>query len=100
MSYKLVITAAAEGQLAELDVWWDENRRAAARLTDELDRVSTLVGDNPRLPPVCQRLRSIEVRRVRLGVSPYYLYYTVDDERSEIVVLAFWSAMRGHGPDL
>ena len=100
MSYELIITDVAEIHLAELEVWWDTNRRAAPRLTNELDKVAILLCDNPKLPPVHRRIRDLEVRRVRLGVSPYYVYYTVDEEEREVIVLAFWSAMRRRGPDL
>ncbi|MCP4448967.1 MAG: type II toxin-antitoxin system RelE/ParE family toxin [Myxococcales bacterium] len=100
MSYTLTITPDAEDQLTELAAWWEANRPAASKLTDELNKVGVLIGENPRLPPVHRRRRDFEARRVRLGASPYYLYYTIDEGEHEILVLAFWSAMRRVGPDL
>ena len=100
MSYTFIITPNAEDQLAELDAWWEANRPGASKLTVELDNVERLIGENPRLPPVHRRRRDFEARRFRLGTSPYYLYYTIDDDKREVLVLAFWSAMRGVGPDL
>ena len=100
MSYTLIITPDAEEQLAELDAWWDANRPAASTLTDELDRVSILLGENPRLLKVHRRRPNFEARRIRLGNSPYYLYYSINDEQREVRVLAFWSGMRAEGPTL
>jgi hypothetical protein len=40
------------------------------------------------------------VRRYPLKKTPYQVYYQVNEEAGEVIVLSVWSAMRGHGPPL
>ena len=100
MSYGVSITPDAEGSLEELAVWCDRNRTSADPLSNELAKVELLLGENPGIGAVYKQQGSFTARRIRLGVSPYYLYYSVDMENQKVLILAAWSAMRGEGPPL
>lgn len=100
MTYSIVISPDAEDQLADLEAWWESNRPSAPKLSDELARVETILQENPRVAVVVSRRRGFDARRIRLGSSPYYLYFSIDEAKQEVLVLAVWSAMRRTGPDL
>ena len=100
MTYAFRITPEAEEHLLGLEEWWGHHRKAAASLTDELGNVLGLLRESPRIGRLHKKRGAFEARRVRLGKTPYHLYYSIDDEVSEILVLAFWSGMRSEGPPL
>tara|TARA_R110002095_G_scaffold165203_1_gene143420 strand:- start:219 stop:356 length:138 start_codon:yes stop_codon:yes gene_type:complete len=41
-----------------------------------------------------------EVRQYRVRGTPYSVYYIVDDDSGQLVVVSAWSRMRGKGPSL
>ena len=73
-------------------------RRASAKklLEDAFKRI----GDAPYVPAVFERIDAIDVRRVAITTTPYYAYYYVDETANAAIVIAIWSAQRGHGPVL
>ena len=73
MSYEVSITPDAEASLEELAVCWDRNRTAANPLSNELAKIELLPGENPGIGAVYKQHWSFTARRIRLGVSPYYL---------------------------
>ena len=88
-------------QLESLDTWWREHRPAAAeQVTAEIERIVALLQETPSVGSPYQHAVVPGVRAVRLKRTPYRLYYVYDESAGEIVVLAVWSAMRGHGPPI
>ena len=94
---KLQFTDRAEQHLEGLSRWWAENRPKARRqVLEEVERATALLCEVPGSGSPYARMRNREVRRCRVGKTPYYLYYVADAET--VTVLAVWSAMRGVGP--
>ena len=101
MSVRILTTARADAQVVGIELWWRENRPAAHRLfTDELAGVISLLSDAPDIGRRVPRRGVPGLRRVLLPRSRYHVYYVHDEERAEVVILAAWSAVRGHGPPL
>ncbi len=98
MSYEVSITPGAEESLEELLVWWGRNRTSANPLSNELANIELLLGENPGIGALYKQHGSFTARRIRLGVSPYYLYYSVEMENRKVLILAAWSAMQNEGP--
>lgn len=101
MTYQVKVGPKARRHLSEVNAWWIENRPAmATRVTDEAQRLLMLLADLPNTGALYEKRKGHEVRRLRLQSTPYYLYYIVNDEHREVLVVAIWSAMRGDGPPL
>ena len=87
----------AKADVARIDAWWRANRRAAPDLfTNELDRSTLALADNPALG-LRYEPRS-GVRRMLLRRTRYHLYFVEEIER--VLIVAVWSAIRGRGPNL
>ena len=99
MSRAVRFTWEGAEQARVSDEWWREHREAAPGLfADELARGCRLLA---RAPDVGQRYASPSlpgVRRLFLARSRFHIYYLALP--GEIVVVAVWSAVRGHGPAL
>lgn len=90
---------AALAQLEALDRWWRENRpAAAAQGTNEAERIIALLREAPGIGAPYPHASVPDVRVVRLTRTPYRLFYVHDASAGEVVVLALWSGLRGHGP--
>ena len=91
----------ALAQLDEFNTWWRVHRSAAAtQVTDEVDRIMTLLAESPNVGTPYLHEEVSGVRMVRLQRTPYRLYYVHDVERDVIVVVAVWSSMREAGPPI
>jgi len=53
-----------------------------------------VIGTRPR------QKRGQNIRRLHLPRVRYYVYYSVDAAKGEIVVLSLWHASRGTGPKI
>ena len=101
MNYRVRITAEALGLIDELDTWWEENRPASrVRLSDEMEPIFATLAEMPRRGSLYSRLHGSDIRQYRVRGTPYSLYYVVDDEAAEVVVISAWSRLRGKGPSL
>jgi plasmid stabilization system protein ParE len=101
MTYKVSVSPKARRLFIEANEWWVENRPAAPTLvTQETNRILAVLSDSPTIGGLYRRLKENDVRRMRLKKTPYHLYYLVNDEEREVLVLAIWSAMRNEGPPL
>ncbi len=61
--------------------------------------VATLA-EMPRCGQLYQKMGEHEVRQYRVRGTPYSVYYIVDDDSGQLVVVSAWSRMRGKGPSL
>jgi len=99
VTLQVVIAPEAERQAREIDRWWRENRAAAPGLfLDEFAAAVELIGDMPLAGRRYMGGPVRGVRRVLLRSTRYHVYYVV--RKSEALILAVWSAVRGTGPDL
>jgi plasmid stabilization system protein ParE len=101
MKYRIRVTPTANELIDELDAWWTENRPASAsQVAGEVERTLSLLSETPGMGSIYRRRGTHVIRRSRLGVTPYFLYYVVNDKVREIVVIAAWSSERRAGPQL
>ncbi len=90
----------AERHLEHLAQWWWDNRQDSRRqVLEEVERATSIVCEMPGVGNVYESKRGREVRRCRVGKTPYYLYYVVDMDAETVSVLAIWSAEVGQGPN-
>jgi hypothetical protein len=95
----LAFTKRASAQIVRADAWWRQHRAASAELLlDELSEDLTLLRGSPDVGLPSRHAKRADVRRVLLPRARFHVYYAV--EREAVVVLALWSALRGHGPKL
>jgi len=101
MIYRVRVAAEAQELIDELDVWWEENRPASSlQLSSEIQSILATLAEMPRCGRFYQRIGEEEVRQYPVRGTPYSLYYVVNDDDSELVVISAWSRVRGKGPPL
>ena len=99
MTFRLVTTPEAEGQIRAIDAWWRENRTASPNLfSEELASIFELLASTPYIGRTYRHATVKDVRRVLLRSTRYHTYYVVHDDA--VIVLSVWSAVRRTGPDL
>ncbi|MDC0682589.1 type II toxin-antitoxin system RelE/ParE family toxin [Sorangium atrum] len=98
---RIRLTKEAVRQAREAAAWWIENRPAAPSLfREELAALLSLLRTAPEAGAPHAHRRIKGVRRAPLPTSRYLVYYVVDRESGEVLVLAVWSALRGRPPQL
>ena len=101
MSYRVSVTSKARQLIEDLDAWWAQNRPASAsKVNDEVGRALLRLGEMPATGGIYVRRDGDVIRRMRLGATPYFLYYLVDEAAGEVVVISAWSSERRSGPRL
>lgn len=101
MTYRVQLSSEARRQLLEIDEWWTMNRRTAPELVlKELARVTSLLAAMPTAGKVYRRATSASYRRLLLRRSRFHVYYLIDEPARIVMIVAIWSAVRGHGPAL
>jgi plasmid stabilization system protein ParE len=91
----------ADAQAHEAREWWKQNRPAAPDLfARELAHALALLADTPDIGLRYRPARIPGLRRLFLPATRYHLYYVHDTAKSEVMVLAIWSATRGRRPPL
>jgi plasmid stabilization system protein ParE len=99
MTRTVRFTRDAEEQSRVVDEWWQANREKAPLLfAEELRCVCDLLAQSPGIGQSYPSRSLPGVRRAFLARTRFHVYYVVRPE--EIVVVAVWSALRGHGPPL
>ena len=99
--WRVVFSRAAAAQVAEIDEWWTENRRAAPDLfLRELTATTHLLARSPRIGPVYAASPVPGVRRLLIGRSRHHVYWELDDATRTVTITAVWHAERGAGPPL
>jgi toxin ParE2 len=94
----LEIGSAAETEIVEATIWYFEHGGSeglALRFIAEVDRVSALIAENPRL------WREIEpgIRRALLMDFPFSLIYTIEPDRVFILAVAHQSRKASYWRD-
>ena len=97
----LFFTDRAELHLEELSGWWAVNRPDSRRQVIEIvEEVTLLLREVSGMGSFYARKRGREVRKLRVGKTPYYLYYSVDKKAEMVAVLAIWSRVRRASPPI
>ena len=93
------VTPRAAIQLAAAATWWAKNRLSAPdAVRVDFQEAIALLATQPGVGAKSSTARYPELRRLYLSRVRYHIYYQVLDEK--LVVVAFWHANRGSGPDL
>lgn len=89
----------AIGQLEAADAWWRANReKAPALLATEFSEAVELLRESPGVGAGYPNTALPAAKRYLLRRTRFHIYYLVLHEA--LVVVAVWSASRGHGPPL
>ena len=101
MTYQIRTLPEAERQARSLADWWRNNRPAVPELVkEELQRAFRMLTQTPHIGTPYRRTRVSGVRRYLLRKTPYHVYYRINQETEEIIVMSVWSSMRKRGPSL
>jgi plasmid stabilization system protein ParE len=92
MTFRVIIEAEAERELAEAVIFYDERELGLGqRFAREVREVFRKVSDDPtRYPSASRRTR----KAVMPSPWPYSIYYAVKSETSEIVISSVWHGSR------
>ena len=96
---KVVIAPVAQRRINEVSDWWRENRLSASdvfrdELRDLIQRLKEM-SPNSRLGVRAERtIKGLEAWRVRLTKTEQNVYYTVNEEKDELVIRTVWGARR------
>lgn len=83
MNFNIQVRRAAELDLAEAEIWYENQRPGlGAEFLSEISRIFTVLGQTPLLYPVLHR----DVRRAIVPRFPYLLWYRVMNQN--VTVLA------------
>lgn len=92
---KVELSDEAKAEVARVDAWWRQNRRAAPDLfLDELALALVALEDAPAIGRHYEPRPG--VRRLLLTRTHFHLYFT--EQAGRVLVVAVWSAHRGRGP--
>ncbi len=84
-----------------MTTWWRENRPAAPDLFDEeLTRATELLTATPKIGVIYKTKKTDVIYRLLLQKTEQHLYYYVDGDAGEVVLLTVWGVRRGRGPKL
>ena len=101
MIYRVRMTREARELVDGLDVWWQENRPLSkVNLSGEVERAFVALSEMPHRGSLYRRIGEKDVRLLRLQGTPYSLYYVVNGDTQEVVVISAWSSMVGEGPPI
>lgn len=94
-------TPEADTQTLAAAEWWRANRpKAPGPFEREFHEGVTLLASVPDVGRRYPRRGIPGLRRLLLPRTRYHVYYVHGRSRSEVLVLAVWSAVRGRGPRL
>jgi hypothetical protein len=89
LSFRFKVAPRAARQIRTAAKWWLENRpRNPTGLTSDLEAAFLLIEDLPNAGEAVTHRSIPNLRRVLLGLTQYYLYYSVDTDQQvgEILV--------------
>ncbi len=93
------VTPRAAIQLEAAATWWAQNRPAAPdAIRVDFQEATALLARQPGVGAKSRTTRYPELRRLFLSRVRYHIYYHVRGEK--VLVVAFWHASRGSGPNL
>jgi plasmid stabilization system protein ParE len=86
-------------QLEAAATWWAQNRPAAPdAIRTDFQEAIALLQRQPGVGAKSRTTRFTELRRLFLSRVSYHIYYYVRAEK--VMVVAFWHASRGSGPNI
>src|SRR5690606_13289450 len=99
MRLALRFVPRAVDQLLDAGAWWRQNRdKAPDLLGEEVDEAIELLRRTPDVGASYPNDELPDAQRFLLRRTRFHVYYVVRHET--LIVVAVWSAIRGHGPAL
>lgn len=93
------LSALADRQIDEADLWWRANRtKAPNAVREEIERVTGLLASHPNVGAKVRHVALRGVRRIHIERVHYDIYYRA--HRDFVEILAFWGARRGTPPPI
>ena len=93
------VTSKAAAQIEAAAVWWAKNRPSAPdAIRLDFQDARTLLSRQPGIGAKSRTQRYPDLRRLYLSRVRYHIYYDVQPD--QVVILGFWHANRGGGPNL
>jgi hypothetical protein len=96
VSARVLVTESAESQIRE--ALGSQEHASAELLLDEIEKGMRLLGEAPGAGAPFARARQPGTRRLLLGRTWHWLYYTVDPKHDLVYLLALWSNRQGSDP--
>jgi plasmid stabilization system protein ParE len=97
--FEVEVTPRAAAQIERAAAWWAENRLAAPdAIRIDFQEAKSLLSRQPGIGAKSSTPRYPDLRRLFLSRVGYHIYYRVVP--GKVVILAFWHARRGTGPNL
>lgn len=86
--YKVVVAPEALVEIVQIAAWWTKNRPRAPRLfQNEMDDALVLIASHPEIGRTARSRRVGNARAVELLRSRYRVYYQVQPETREVLVM-------------
>jgi len=95
---QVLLSAMAEQDILEEDVWWRANRDEQDSFQDEVEAALLLLATAPRSGVRVRREGAGEVRRLTLRKTKRLVFYLVDEAAQTVHVLRVWGAPRRARP--
>lgn len=95
---QVFLTARAEADILEGNLWWRANRDNKAIFEDEVAAALLMLSASPTVGIRVRRREAGEVRRLYLKKTRRLMFYVVDEVAQTVHVLRVWHANRGHRP--
>ncbi len=99
--YRIRVLPKAEEQLAVIEVWWRQHRRAHPELVaEEMDEATRTLAAFPEAGVEHRARGRGAMRKMLLPRSQYLVFYKVNINEGVVEIFAVWHASRGKGPPL
>ena len=99
MTYDVKVSRRAGGHIRSASKWWRENRpKNPNALEADLEAAFRLVEILPSAGEPVSHPKIPGLRRVLLGTTQHFLYYTSSTEERVVEVPALWHTSRGLDP--
>jgi hypothetical protein len=101
LTYTFKVSRRAAGHIRTASKWWRENRpKNPDALAADLEVAFQLIEALPSAGEPVSHSKITGLRRVLLGTTQHFLYYTSSPEDRVVEVLALWHTSRGAAPTL
>ena len=101
MSRAFKVSRRAAGHIRSASRWWQANRpKNPQAFATDLEAAFQLIEALPSAREPVSHPSISGLRRVLLGTTQYFLYYTSSPTTRTVEVLALWHTNRGEAPKL
>jgi plasmid stabilization system protein ParE len=99
LKFQFKVAPRAGQQIRAAAGWWLKNRtKNPTAFIEELESAFLFIQELPYAGEIVRHRTIPNLRRVLLGLSQHYLYYSANAEEETVEVLALWHTSRGSAP--